>query len=330
MSSMSWEEYAKSSISDFRAFYERLSQHSKNLIEEYKERFFYLPTIPCQIILIDFCKPYPKCIIVLHIPQGQDLETIAFLNITQEAFSSESQKEPKLLKLLGKASVKALANEVRHLVDHQMSTTDFWITSHRKIETADGFMLMVRGDQPSLSRNQVSDALIGNLRWDLNRVFKKEQRERIDKTFNDLQRNVERIPETIELKKTIMEATGKLKAQLDQTDKRLDDEISGMRILVGTSETYKEWRALVADVDRLIREHVPREVFDAKISELNNQIAAFKEIREAYNKVLAQQAEVMKQQSGFITWIKYATILLPIAVISVPIIEIIRYLLGMH
>jgi len=75
--------------------------------------------------------------------------------------------------------------------------------------------------------------------------------------------------------------------------------------------------------------HVPREVFDAKVNELNTRINSLSDIKEAYDRVLIQQAEVMKQQSSFIAWIKYATILVPIAVVVAPIIEVlIRHFLN--
>ena len=116
--------------------------------------------------------------------------------------------------------------------------------------------------------------------------------------------------------------------------RRLDGEINKVRQLVGVTKEIQDWKLLVSDVDRLKGEHVPREVFDAKVNELGTRIDSLSEIREAYDKVLAQQnefmkqqAEVMRQQSSFIKWIKYATILLPIAVISVPIIEIISVLI---
>ena len=69
---------------------------------------------------------------------------------------------------------------------------------------------------------------------------------------------------------------------------------------------------------------------------INTRIDALRDIKEAYDKLLSQQnafmdqqAEVMKQQTSFINWIKYATIIVPIAVVSVPIIEILlRHFIG--
>ena len=123
--------------------------------------------------------------------------------------------------------------------------------------------------------------------------------------------------------KSIREALDKLK-KIDDYDQKLvsiEDNLLGVRKLVGT-QTFGEWKVLLSEIDKM-----------------NTRIDAFSEIKDAYDKVLAQQnefmkqqAEVIRQQSSFIKWIKYATILLPIAVISVPVIEIIsvlvRHLLG--
>lgn len=118
--------------------------------------------------------------------------------------------------------------------------------------------------------------------------------------------------------KSIREALDKLK-KIDDYDQKLvsiEDDLLGVRRLVGT-QTFGEWKVLLSEIDKM-----------------NTRIDAFSEIKDAYDKVLAQQnefmkqqAEVMKQQSSFIKWIKYATILLPVAVISVPVIEIISILI---
>jgi len=109
--------------------------------------------------------------------------------------------------------------------------------------------------------------------------------------------------------------------------RRIDEKINRVRKLVRFSQEYQDWKVLVSDVHRLKGEHVPREVFDAKVDELATRIDSLCVIREAYDKVLAQQTKVIEQQSSFIKWIKYATILLPIAVISVPVIEIISIMI---
>ena len=109
----------------------------------------------------------------------------------------------------------------------------------------------------------------------------------------------------------------------------IKEDVDGVRQLVGVSKEYQDWKILVSDVDRLKGEHVPREVFESKINELSTKIEAFEKIEEAYERLANHQAKVLEQQSSFLKWIKYSTILVPIAVALIPVIEIlIRHFLG--
>jgi len=169
----------------------------------------------------------------------------------------------------------------------------------------------------------------------LRETIRNEQVKAIERSTEGLKESIARVPGK-QLREELLTNTKRIDAALKEVS-RIDEELGKVRQLMGVSKEYQDWRILVSDVSRLKEEHVPREVFDAKISELNAQFASFREIKEGYEKMLTQQtdfmrqqADVMRQQSSFITWIKYATILLPIAVISVPIIEIIRILLGIR
>jgi predicted transcriptional regulator len=113
-----------------------------------------------------------------------------------------------------------------------------------------------------------------------------------------------------------------------QEIKRLDNEIGKVRQLVGVTKEFQDWKLLVSDVDRLKGEHVPREVFESKLRELSTKIEAYEKIEEAYERLSTQQEKVLEQQSSFLKWIKYSTILVPIAVAVIPVIEyLLRYLL---
>ena len=113
--------------------------------------------------------------------------------------------------------------------------------------------------------------------------------------------------------KTLETALEKLK-KIDEHEEKLvsiESELTGIRRLVGT-KTFGEWKALISELDKI-----------------NARVDALSEIKEAYEKVLNHQTELLKQQLSFLTWIKYATILVPIAVLLVPVIDtLIRYFLG--
>ena len=169
---------------------------------------------------------------------------------------------------------------------------------------------------------------------------REKQRKKIENTVNNLKRDIEAIPENIGLKRQIMETATKLDVEIKELHKRVDDEVNAFREIVGKSEKLLDWKMFSGDVEFLKKTHINKETFNSEIKRLEDKINAridsIHDIKEAYDKVLSQQnnfmkqqADVMKQQSNFINWIKYATILVPIAVVSVPIIEIVlRHFLG--
>lgn len=158
-----------------------------------------------------------------------------------------------------------------------------------------------------------------------------EKVDTIRQSASDLRESIAKLPES-GIQSELTEHAKMLEKALEEI-KRIDKDIGGVRQLMGTSKEYQDWRLLVSDVHRLKGEHVSQKAFQGKIDELNTRINSLYTIKEAYDKIviqqtefMKQQAEVMKQQSSFIKWIKYATILLPIAVVSVPVIEIISVL----
>lgn len=143
-------------------------------------------------------------------------------------------------------------------------------------------------------------------------VLRLIQRHGIEKTASKILRETKMLSKTKpspalrEAEKALEDALEKLK-KIDEYEQKLisiTDELTGLRKLVGT-KTFGEWKVLLAEIDKI-----------------NTRIDALSNMMNAYDKVLSQQ-------SSFITWIKYATILVPVAVVSVPIIELLlRHFLG--
>lgn len=158
-------------------------------------------------------------------------------------------------------------------------------------------------------RNESIDDMVSSLlAW----FSKKYLYKRMERTTNRLKEKIEQmytkndqvqLLEVIEsLEKSLSRA--KLVDNHDRKLVRMEEDIVGVRKLIGTT-TFGEWKVLLSEIDKI-----------------NTRIDALSEIRDAYNKVLSQQ-------SSFLKWIKYSTILVPAAVACVPIIEtLIRHLLG--
>jgi len=162
-------------------------------------------------------------------------------------------------------------------------------------------------------KNIIATQLFEELMESLLRLEKEKQRKKIEVTVDRLKQDVEAIPQTVELREKIIKNTKKLESQFSQLNeqyKKLSDDVVGVRKLVG-SKTFGEWKILLSEIDKI----------NTRIDSLSCINEAYDKVLNKQNKFMEQQADVMKQQASFINWIKYATILVPIAVISVPIIE---------
>lgn len=75
-----------------------------------------------------------------------------------------------------------------------------------------------------------------------------------------------------ELRTKILEATERLENQVKQLDKKLKEEVSGMRRLIGTSEKYLDWKAFTTNFEHLKETHIAKDVFDVHMKRLDEKI----------------------------------------------------------
>jgi len=291
---ISWKEYIKDNILEFR-----------RVLKTYPKESVYSLGKPSQVVLIDFDEPFPKCFIILHSEQYPDMETLIFENeVPEDFFSKISREKPKWLELLGIGKIEDIHRAVEQMP--QLAWMGDW-----SAQIVDKSILILRRGDPRSDKYFLSD--LAQILIDVEHE-PEESRKKIEETVGDIKRDAEAIP-VEEVRTKIVEATERLEKQIEplyEKYKKLESDVVGVRRLVGT-RGFGEWKVLLSEMDKM-----------------NTRIDALSEIRSAYDKILAQQtefikqqSEVMKQQSSFIKWIKYATILLPIAVISVPVIEII-------
>lgn len=307
MSSISWEEYIKSSVLEFRRRYSALSEEDRMIMKKSTRAGVALDT-PSQFIIVDPDKFSTKLLICFHAKQYPDLETFVYENMPKHIIISKIQKEePKWLQSVSLEKIKEAIRSIRRTTTERKDWTAADAT--REIFLL-WFSFDCRSDKDFLAETSLQ--ILGIY------LDTEKSRTEIKETVSDIKRDAQSI-EVEELRTKILEKTAILEKQIEPLYgkfKKLEDDLVGVRKLVG-SETYGEWKSLLSEIDKI-----------------NTRIDAVSDIRSAYDKVLAQQnefmkqqSEVMKQQSNFIKWIKYATVLLPIAVISVPIIEIISIII---
>lgn len=331
---LNWTDYIRSNIAEFRKQYEKFSEEEKSLLARQAITSNLILTEPCQVVVLDIKDHRLVILYVLHNKEYPDMNITILENLSLNKFSSASLSEAPILQTLGTGDFSAIFEDVRMVTSSEMFSQGFSSAWQPRKESV--FFLFSRNFL-TFDAHSFSDYV---LRWINIKIESLRRREKINETVNGIKRDAQAIPK-IELKTKIVEATGTLKKEIDDLNKKLDEEIGGVRKMIGSTKEFQDFRVFTSDVTDLKKSHVPKDVFEAKIGELTARVDSLSDIRDAYDKVLAQQnefmkqqASVMSQQSDFTKWVKYATILLPIAVISVPVIEIIsvviRHFLGVQ
>ena len=304
---LSWKEYVETDILRFR---DAKIPFLNPFIKENEEAYLASLKKPCQAVVIDFSGSHPVYIIVLHDENRPDMEITTYENVPFDQFTDNASKDVRLSELID-------SKEIKHIIGYmkaQIPGDVVWDFAFQKFEKS--FMFCFRWD-PRSSLHPFEHLWYNAIEYihDLYvEVSTKREKEKIEEAVVDVKRVAESITE-IDLRTEVVEKLDKLENQINESSQKyakLQDDLTKVRRLIGT-ETFGEWKVLLSEIDKM-----------------NTRIDALSDIRSAYDRVLAQQnqfmkqqSEVMKQQSSFIKWIKYATILLPIAVISVPVIEII-------
>lgn len=324
-SKLEWQEYIKSNISQYRAKFREFAlgyTFDETFVLTNDKVSHVVFSKPTQIIVLRFFGSF-TVLLVFHDERFSDSE------IRYEEFNGLYSLK---ISAIENALKDYAPNKAEALVSDILDFSSSIELGRWTLATVDNIGLIYLREQFPFSKYGICDALITFL----TQVFEQErQRVNIQKTVREIKKDIKEIP-TASVREKLLDGTLKLENEIGQLSTKLDKEIGGVRRLIGNTKEFQDFVVFSNIVTDLKNSHVPKEVFEARIEELSSRIDSFIQIREAYEKMLAkqnefmqQQAEVMKQQSSFVQWIKYATILIPIAVISVPILEIVRALLGL-
>jgi len=294
---VNWKEALTKFVMAWRDEFEKLTDsEKKEYLENYTVHYHFLK--PCQIEVIEVKKIRRVIWIITRDKARADMEFIIHSNVKESLESFLEKKKTQDPDWFDK--FEKIIPKLSH--DYAQGG-NFW--------DFEGEITYCSLNYNPLERDPVEYAR-SDLKGHINTLRRIKLRKDIELTTDQIKSNVERITDT-QLRSSFNEATKKLEYSLSQI-KRLDEherklrsmeeELVGVRKLVGT-ETFGEWKVLLSEMDKM-----------------NTRIDALSDVKDAYDKVLSQQSEVMKQQSSFMNWVKYSTILLPIAVASISIIEI--------
>ncbi|PVX26799.1 MAG: hypothetical protein CW691_00355 [Candidatus Bathyarchaeum sp.] len=294
-------EYVEKIIQSYRNEFIRLD---KELQEQIKANAFSKTLLPqCQLEIIDF-EQYGSVWIINH----------------------DSKRMDKLVSIkLGKNEQKK--KNLEHILEQYDFFNNAWTALSQTMRDAiltDGVLLIFEDDfwwafYKQRKPYEFALWLLDNTLYEIGDIINNEQHLALKESAERLKKDVTLVAENdvrarLEITSNKIDAAVRKLQTIDEHEEKLcalKSDLDGVHRLIGR-ETYGEWKVLINEIDKN----------KDRINSLSN-------IKEAYDKVLAQQSEVMKQQSSFINWIKYATILVPIAAVSVPILEILlRQFLG--
>jgi hypothetical protein len=252
-----------------------------------------------------------------------DFEIVIIQDVNIFDFTKKLSQEPKLSKLLNAVQIEALTRKVTRLV---RMPEEKWLGSRTDY---DNYEIAQFAVDPRDSEYGLSNMLSRSLEVAKATVNRRKEETKLAAIVKDLERDTEAIPETVELRNKLIENVSRLDKQMKEMTAKTEENIDALRKTVGAATDFQDWKVLVTDVERLSKEHVPKEVFESKVNELMGRIDALSSVKEAYDKVLQQQSKLLEQQSSFMTWLKYATVGVPVAIVLVPVIELlIRHALG--
>lgn len=313
MPSTNWREYVDSNIKKFREDFARLNIVQKEIAENASSSVYSFTFLaPIQVVLVEI-SDYPVVIIVLlHKPSLPDKAIVIIENVPSFELQKRLLKEPLSPRWLTTEALNDIGNNFSQMLPSLLK--ERYQNSAIGLPEANGSMWIFPKDSlklpATLSKTFLDDMIDG-----VTDILKAEELQEMGKTVKSISEEVETIQAPL-LRDKMLESMQKLQdhirkiEEIDSRQEKIENDLSGVHRLMGT-KTFGDWKLLGTEIDNL-----------------RVRIDSLYQIQQAYDKVLAQQAEVMKQQSSFITWIKYATILVPIAVLLSPILDIlIRYLL---
>ena len=240
---ISWEDFLTETITTFRKYFQRLSSREQEYIM--KKGYYDLPFEPCQIEVLHFGEEKGVAFVLVHDESLPD-KTFKIKRDVNSLGESEFVKQYHMRSFSEFKAINRALKKPATLIATKGGLTFFGGRTMRANEIARHFLSQAK----SIARVLELEAIVNSTKG--------------------LKRSIAKIPEK-GLREELL-ANAKMIDQSLREVKRLDKELTKIRQLVGVTKEIQDWRLLISDVDRLKGEHVPREVFDAKIERLDEKI----------------------------------------------------------
>jgi len=261
---MNWEEYFNTVVRVFREEFSKLSEEVQKVIQnEFFDRTFLKP---CQVEILDSGQ-YSVIWFIVHDKQLDDIEITVHRN-AQNANVSEFTRRYSFF--------ADTASEVNSLLVSK-SKLVFAYTNHNKFA-------FPRNQNPEL----FAKSTLRSLSMDASSKLASKRFAHVDGFFTQMRSAISKVSQE-GVRTELADITEKIDSALkeiqriDEHERKLntlEEDIGGVRKMIGASEKYQDWRVLASDVAALKGvPHVSKEAFDSEIKRLDQRIETLKEIK---------------------------------------------------
>lgn len=225
---------------------------------------------PTQIAVFDFVEPFPVGFLIVHNPNFRDLDFYVYERVAnpQDLRKLFTQEKPFWL-----ADFKQLG------FFKELDREPIWSSSYTYHK--ERALLWFTEKEARKEPRFIVNALLNEIDNDVIRERIVEERRRIGESSQDLKLSASKIPEpgirakVLDATKTIDEALGRMKLLEKDYEKRfgsIEDEIGGVRRLIGATKEYQDFRVLTSAVDEIKKDHVNKPLFDETIRRVDERI----------------------------------------------------------
>jgi len=261
---MDWFQYLTTVVRTFRQRFESLTPDLKKVI---RERFFERTFLqPCQIEVLD-SGLYSMIFLIVHDRELMDMKFTIHRNARSSDVSEFAKRYPHISE--NKQEITKLLGSKSELVFIYMDRARIAVALGREpAKVAESFLRTLVLEARSILKSQQFDTFktfFGHLQESISKVPQKEIRTELTETS-------QKLDELLKEMKHVREHERKLA--------ELEEDIGGVRQLIGVSQVYQDWRVLASDVETLKKTpRVSKEIFDSEIKRLDQRIDALREIR---------------------------------------------------
>lgn len=271
----SWRPFLRSSVAAFREYFEHeLTNEEKAMMPLAQWLSTSAFTEPCQIAVFELTKLCPITFLVTHDHDHPDCEFIAYRRITGRG---DLERRIRKEKPFWVRSARTLPSGLSCLNDIFRDKAGS-VFSYGSAAALLVFWEKDARRQPDF----VARTIFNGLRGEIRRRLAENQRKKIEESASTLRQDASAISNE-ELRARVLMSTGNIQQalqgmnQLDSHERKLgliEQEIKGVRRLIGTTKEYQDFRVLTSTVDDIRRDYVTKPVFDETVRRLEERANA--------------------------------------------------------